>query len=69
MTTQSDPGMPPVTDDDLVENTLIRSTGEQCPETGYWKVKGLDGKDHFVKGEKFPQYQGRNVQWQGAYKS
>jgi len=39
-------------------------TGALCPESGNWVVlDDIHGKQTFQKGERLPQYQGRDVTW------
>ena len=41
------------------------STGQTCPESGVWKVKGYPSTTApIAKGNTMPPYDGRNVTWE-----
>jgi len=43
----------------------IVHTGEICPESGVWKVVGLNSTTApIAKGNRMPPYSGRSVNWE-----
>jgi hypothetical protein len=48
----------------LPDNLPTAATGELCPQSGNWIVlDDINGKQVMQKGERLPQYQGRDVIW------
>jgi hypothetical protein len=48
----------------LPDNLRTAATGELCPQSGNWIVlDDINGKQVMQKGERLPQYQGRDVIW------
>ncbi|AMO95529.1 hypothetical protein CFter6_2862 [Collimonas fungivorans] len=48
----------------LPDSQPSAATGEPCPQSGNWVVlDDINGKQAFQKGERLPQYQGRDVIW------
>lgn len=46
------------------DDLLFAATGQKCPKDGNWAVMNdLQGKINLKKGDKMPQYQGRDVAW------
>ena len=38
-------------------------TGQKCPQTGFWKVKGTDIEIALSRMERFPPYERKGVTW------
>jgi hypothetical protein len=39
------------------------STGEDCPESGVWKVVGYSETAPIAEGDTMPPYKGKSVTW------
>jgi len=54
-------------DDRSVETTLLRWTGDRCPEAGWWVPVGHGGSGgrEFAVGAVFPSFNGSRVKWKG----